>query len=180
MIIVLYVIYAEKPLLMRYIAKIVILNYISEEIHIFFNKKISPKYDNIFTLSLKKRLRSQKELREIMRERERKEKEKYEMEQKKILKEVNQKYDSIRNDLPIPFYLSKDQLDKLIHLDNEKYIIFLQEFVVGKMVLYLPRSHLFHSICISRWLINNNKCPICQTDYRAKADDDEKKEEEDI
>ena len=33
---------------------------------------------------------------------------------------MNQKYDSIKNDLSIPFYLSKDQLDKLIHLNNEK------------------------------------------------------------
>ena len=91
----------------------------------FSKKKINPKYDNIFTLGLKKRLKSQNGLREIMRERERKEKERrekeiYEMEQKIILEEVNEKYDNIKNDLPIPFYLSKDQLDKLIHLNNEK------------------------------------------------------------
>ena len=152
------------------------------------NKKMNPKYDNIFTLNLKIKFRKEKErIENEIKERERIvkeriEREKYEMEQKKILKEVNDYYNSIKNDLPIPFYLDKNRLDKLILLNKEKCTICLEEFVVKKQVLYLPCSHLFHSICILRWLLNNNKCPICQTDYRAKINDEEKEreEEEDI
>ena len=100
------------------------------------------------------------------------------MEQKKIFKEVNDKYDNIKNDLPIPFSLDKIKIDKLIHSNNEQCSICLKEYIEENQVLYLPCSHLFHSICILKWLLNNNKCPICQTDYRAKIRN-EKKEDED-
>ena len=153
-----------------------------------FNQKINPRYDNIITINLKEKLRIERERererkareREIKEreEKERREKEKFEIEQKKILKEVKDKYDKIKNDLPVPFSIDKNQIDKLIHSNNEKCSICLQEFIVENEVLYLPCSHLFHSICILRWLLKNNKCPICQIDYRKIDDDEEKQEEE--
>ena len=96
------------------------------------NKKINPKYDNIFTLNIKIKLRKENE--ESEKERREREKKLYEMEQKKILKEIKDNYDIIKNDLPVPFYLDKNELDKLILLNNEKCTICLEEFAIEKQV----------------------------------------------
>ena len=104
--------------------------------------------------------------KEKRKEEERKKKEKEEKERKRILKKVNDKYKSIKNDLPMPFSIDKNKLEKLINSNNDKCLICLEDFKENVQVLYLPCSHLFHSICILRWLLNNNKCPICQNEYK--------------
>ena len=100
------------------------------------------------------------------RERERLEREKEETEKKLLNKEINKKYDIIKNDLPVPFFLDGTQLEKLTNSKNEKCLICLELFKQSCQVLYLPCLHLFHSTCIMRWLLSNTKCPICKVDYR--------------
>ena len=92
--------------------------------------------------------------------------------------EINNKYDDIKNDLPEPFHLDKTKLEKIIKSKNEKCLICLEIFKENNQVLYLPCSHLFHSVCILRWLLKHNKCPICLIDYRGNVDND--KEEHDL
>ena len=153
--------------------------------------KINPESDNIITfdkkrkfiqklrLEIEKRKREERERKEKERkekekiEKERKEKEKIEKERKLILKKVNDKYNNIKNDLPVPFLIDKNQLDKLINSKNDNCLICLEDFIENDQVLYLPCSHLFHSLCVLRWLLNNNKCPICQTDYKNEVIDEE-------
>ena len=75
--------------------------------------------------------------------------------------------------MPVPFSIDKNQLDKLINSNNEKCLICLEDFIENNQVLYLPCSHLFHSVCILRWLLDNNKCPICNSpfmNYTSKID----------
>ena len=100
-----------------------------------------------------------------------------EKERKLILKKVNEKYNNIKDDLPVPFSIDKNQLDKLINSNNEKCLICLEDFIENNQVLYLPCSHLFHSVCILRWLLDNNKCPICQTDYKNEEINEEEEEQ---
>ena len=79
--------------------------------------------------------------------------------------------------MPVPFSIDKNQLDKLINSNNEKCLICLEDFIENNQVLYLPCSHLFHSVCILRWLLDNNKCPICQTDYKNEEINEEEEEQ---
>ena len=141
--------------------------------------QINPESDNIITIEKKRKIQEKLrlEIEKIRREeKERKEKEKIEKERKLILKKVNDKYDNIKDDLPLPFSIDKNQLDKLINSNNEKCLICLEEFIENNQVLYLPCSHLFHSVCILRWLLNNNKCPICQTDYKNEEINEEEEQ----
>ena len=132
--------------------------------------------------------RERKEIERLERERkererlkkERKEKEKNEREERRILREINDKYRCIKNDLPVPFYIDEIKLEKLINSNNEKCLICLEIFIKGNQVMYLPCSHLFHSVCILRWLLKHSKCPICQTDYRGKVDDDKEEDNENL
>ena len=106
-------------------------------------------------------------------EKERIKKEKKEKEEKeKLLKELNDKYNSIKDDLPIPFKLDKTKFEKLSKSNNDKCMICLEVYKIGIQVLYLPCSHLFHSICIMKWLLKDCKCPICKKDYRDLEDED--------
>ena len=119
-------------------------------------------------------------LERIMRERERleREKAKIEKERKELIKEINNKYDYVKDDLPVPFFIDENKLEKLKNSNNERCLICLDNFIIKNQVLYLPCSHLFHSFCIMRWLLQNNKCPICLVDYR--GDIEEKEDNEDI
>ena len=116
--------------------------------------------------------KEKKRLERERKERERKEREKEEKEKQKLLEELNDKYDIIKNDLPIPFRLDITKYEKLYKSNNYKCMICLEVYRVGSQVLYLPCSHLFHSFCIMRWLLNNNKCPVCTKDYRDMKDED--------
>ena len=88
--------------------------------------------------------RLEKEKRRLERERkerERKEKERKEREEKekqKLLEELNDKYDVIKNDLPIPFRLDITKYEKLYKSNNYKCMICLEVYRVGSQVLYLP------------------------------------------
>ena len=119
----------------------------------------------------RERLERERKERERI-ERERKEREKEEKEKQKLLEELNDKYNIIKDDLPVPFRLDITKYEKLYKSKNNKCMICLEVYKVGNQVLYLPCSHLFHSVCIMRWLLNNNKCLICTKDYRDKQDED--------
>jgi len=142
--------------------------------------RINPENDNIITIEKKRKIQEKLRLENEIRkreEKEKKEKEKREKERKLILKKVNEKYNNIKDDLPVPFSIDKNQLDKLINSNNEKCLICLEDFIENNQVLYLPCSHLFHSVCILRWLLDNNKCPICQTDYKNEEINEEEEEQ---
>ena len=84
------------------------------------------------------------------------------MKEKILNDKVNKKYDKIKNDLPVPFFLDEIKLTKLKNSKHEKCSICLENFEIGKQCLYLPCMHLFHSICIMHWLLDNNNCPECK------------------
>ena len=109
----------------------------------------------------------QKERERIEKERKEKERiEKERIEKEKLNKELNDKYNIIKDDLPIPFKLDKIKCEKLGKSNNDKCLICLEIYKIGNQVLYLPCLHLFHSTCIMRWLLKDSKCPICKKDYR--------------
>ena len=58
------------------------------------------------------------------------------------------------NDLPRTLYCSKGQ-------DNICRICF-EVFQDEEILIYLPCIHRFHELCISKWLENQAKCPICK------------------
>lgn len=128
---------------------------------------------------LKEKLEKERKENE-RRERERREKEKEKREQEILLKEVNEKYELIKDDLPIPFFLDEKQLEKIQKTNNDKCIICLESINIQKQVLYLPCSHLFHSVCIMHWLLTNNKCPTCKEDYRGIKEEVDELDEERI
>ena len=113
-------------------------------------------------------------LNEILEKEKLIEKERKKAEINKMIREINEKYEYIKNDLPEPFYLDEKKLEKLKNSDNDKCLICLEEFKIKNQVLYLPCLHLFHSRCIVRWLLDKNTCPICLSNYNGNV---EKKEE---
>ena len=93
--------------------------------------------------------------------------------QEKILKEkVNIKYNKIKEDLPYPFHLDDFKLQKLKNCKNDKCSICLENFVIGNQCLYMPCLHLFHSMCIMHWLLDNDNCPECKLNYKNEENDD--------
>ena len=81
--------------------------------------------------------RTERERKEKERkERERKEREKEEKEKQKLLEELNDKYNIIKNDLHVPFSLDNDKYEKLYKSKNNKCMICLEVYKVGKQVLY--------------------------------------------
>ena len=122
---------------------------------------------------IEKDKKEKERIEKLKKEKERIEKEKKEREEKeKLYKELNDKYHSIKDDLPIPFILDKTKYEKLGKSSNDKCLICLEIYKIGNQVLYLPCSHLFHSTCIMRWLLKDSKCPICKKDYRDLEDED--------
>jgi hypothetical protein len=113
-------------------------------------------------------------LNEILEKEKLIEKERKKAENNKMIREISEKYEDIKNDLPEPFYLDEQKLEKLQNSDNDKCLICLEEFKIKNQVLYLPCLHLFHSRCIVRWLLDKNTCPICLANYNGNV---EKKEE---
>ncbi|CAJ2664576.1 unnamed protein product [Trifolium pratense] len=67
--------------------------------------------------------------------------------------------------------LSGDSLDKLPHhmilkdmkAEDTFCAICLQDIEVGEIARSLPRcDHTFHLICVDKWLVKNDSCPICR------------------
>ena len=75
--------------------------------------------------------KEKKRLERERKERERKEREKEEKEKQKLLEELNDKYDIIKNDLPIPFRLDITKYEKLYKSNNYKCMICLEVYRVG-------------------------------------------------
>ena len=80
----------------------------------------------------------------LKQERERLEKEKQKREEKILNTKVNEKYNKIKEDLPIPFFLDEIKLEKLKNSKNDKCSICLENFVIGKQCLYLPCLHFLY------------------------------------
>ena len=101
-------------------------------------------------------------------EREKKEKERIRIQKEKkereiLLKKVNDKYNTIKDDLPIPFIMNYARLIK--YRNEDKCLICLEMFKLNDQVLYLRCFHLFHSICILTWFLEKDTCPICIKKY---------------
>ena len=88
---------------------------------------------------------------------------------KKLKREINNKYNEIKNDLPKPFYLDEFKLTKLKQTNNDKCSICLENFKNKGQCLYLPCMHLFHSFCIMHWFLKHEKCPECNTSYNKES-----------
>jgi len=112
------------------------------------------------------RERQRKEMLRIRLEELRQEEERIQNE--KLKKEVNNKYDEIKNYLPDPFYLDEYKLIKLKNSNKDRCSICLENFIDKVQCLYLPCMHLFHSICIMHWLLEHEKCPECNLNYKGE------------
>lgn len=118
-----------------------------------------PKYKERIERERRERERLEKE--RLQREREKRENE-------RIGREINRKYNYIKDDLPEPFYLDDIKLQKLENAKNEQCLICLGKFKLNQQCLYLCCMHLFHSGCIMRWLLEHEECPICKINYKGK------------
>ena len=123
-------------------------------------------------LRRKERLEKKRQERERLkkeREKERQRKEREEKERKeidKLNKEIKNKYNEIKEDLPIPFFIDSIRLMKLKNSGNDSCPICLGNFKRGNWCLYLSCLHLFHLVCIIRWLLNHDNCPQCKAKYK--------------
>jgi hypothetical protein len=45
----------------------------------------------------------------------------------------------------------------------ELCVICCEEYTSSMKVMILPCNHTFHSLCISKWSITNNTCPMCRS-----------------
>ncbi|KAH1117778.1 hypothetical protein AAZX31_17G099000 [Glycine max] len=70
--------------------------------------------------------------------------------------------------LVAPRGLSGDSLKRLPHhmiskAENTCCAICLQDIEVGEIARSLPRCHhTFHLICVDKWLVKNDSCPVCR------------------
>ena len=82
-------------------------------------------------------------------------------------------YDEIHevNSLVASRGLSWDSLNKLPHhlvlkdmkAEDTFCAICLQDLKVGEVARSLPRCyHTFHLVCVDKWLVKNDSCPICR------------------
>lgn len=76
--------------------------------------------------------------------------------------------------LPKETVLSKKEVEKLIKSNKPKecYICF-KEFIEKTVVMKLPCSHIFDSLCLIPWLENHSTCPTCKFDLKPKQEDDD-------
>ena len=96
-------------------------------------------------------------------------------EKKKVAKEIRDKYKEIKFYLPHPFKIEAAEIKKLAKLDKDKCLICQQTYKINSEVLYMPCLHLYHKVCIIRWLIHNDKCPTCKVGYKPEDKETDKK-----
>ncbi|EPS68702.1 hypothetical protein M569_06065, partial [Genlisea aurea] len=48
--------------------------------------------------------------------------------------------------------------------DAEECVICCSKFEQGNKLIALPCLHQYHEECITKWLKDNKKCPVCQKD----------------
>ncbi|XP_061346616.1 NEP1-interacting protein-like 2 isoform X2 [Gastrolobium bilobum] len=86
---------------------------------------------------------------------------------------ANTGYDEIHDahSLVVSRGLSGDSLKKLpyhmilkdMKTENTCCVVCLQDIEVGEIARSLPRCHhTFHLICVDKWLVKNDSCPVCR------------------
>jgi len=95
-------------------------------------------------------------------------------EKKKVAKEISDKYKEIQFYLPNPFIIDSAELKQLKKLNKDNCSICQLNYKVNSEVLYMPCLHLYHKVCIIRWLIHNDKCPTCKASYKTEDKEKEK------
>eukprot|EP00095_Tigriopus_kingsejongensis_P005786 maker-scaffold1542_size36322-snap-gene-0.6 protein:Tk05786 transcript:maker-scaffold1542_size36322-snap-gene-0.6-mRNA-1 annotation:"hypothetical protein DAPPUDRAFT_6903" len=74
-----------------------------------------------------------------------------------------------RNTLSHKFiHLPRDKESPEDEEDVDKCTICLCEFEHAAEVRRLPCFHLFHTLCVDKWLSQNKRCPICRVDIEAQ------------
>lgn len=58
----------------------------------------------------------------------------------------------------------------LSDLEDSVCVICIEEFENHTMAAKLSCGHVFHEMCIAKWLIKNRKCPICYQDFKYGID----------
>lgn len=60
--------------------------------------------------------------------------------------------------------LKEVKYDKKLHKEESTCAICACDFEAGQSLipLYCDSRHIFHSLCIKRWLNINSNCPICR------------------
>ena len=90
--------------------------------------------------------------------------------------EDNEEYEEEENNLE-EIYLRKKkkfilELDEFQYKHVKKYntikedkcAICLQKYTGIDIIKLFPCKHIFHKICILKWIENSNKCPLCKYD----------------
>ena len=71
--------------------------------------------------------------------------------------------------------LDKENLNKLIeqNADNERDVccICMSSFCINDMIKVLPcnKKHVFHKLCVEKWLSTNKACPTCRKEVTMKS-----------
>lgn len=81
--------------------------------------------------------------------------------------QINSNNNTIIDNLPV------NELDDVNNLEDSKKscIICMDNFKKGDNIISLPCIHIFHSMCIKRWLSKKNTCPICKYAITINRDD---------
>jgi Ring finger domain len=62
----------------------------------------------------------------------------------------------------LPFRKINDPESELPQ-EKRRCIICLEKYEVGDEITTLPCIHVFHRVCVNRWLKSNRSCPECRT-----------------
>lgn len=60
--------------------------------------------------------------------------------------------------------LQKIQYSRNLNLNSETCVICYEDYEEGIEIIILKCKHPFHTECISKWLENSTKCPLCKCD----------------
>jgi hypothetical protein len=60
--------------------------------------------------------------------------------------------------------LQKVQYSRNLNLNSETCVICYEDYEEGIEIIILKCKHPFHTECISKWLENSTKCPLCKCD----------------